>query len=100
MQQALRAWRDDLEVLEVTSHDWNNDPFSKETWLIHRPNAYTHGQTELQRPEGKLHLAGGDIANLWAGFFDGAIESGLRVAREVSAALDTTQDPLASTPPA
>lgn len=88
VQQALSVWRDDLEVLDVTSHDWNNDQFAKETWLIHRPNAYTRGQTELQRPEGRLHLAGGDIANLWAGFFDGAIESGLRVAREVSVAHD------------
>jgi monoamine oxidase len=31
-----------------------------------------------------VHLASGDIANLWAGFFDGAIESGTRVAREVA----------------
>ncbi|MCY1159523.1 MAG: amino acid oxidase [Citricoccus sp.] len=87
VQQALSAWRDDLEVLEVTSHDWNNDPYSKETWLIQRPNAYTTGQAELQRPEGAVHLASSDIANLWAGFFDGAIESGTRVAREVAAAL-------------
>ena len=87
VQQALGAWRDDLEVLEVAAHDWNADPYAKETWLIHRPEAYTQGQGELQRPEGVVHLAGGDLANLWAGFFDGAIESGLRVAREVSAAL-------------
>jgi monoamine oxidase len=87
VQRALGVWRDDLEVLEVTSHDWNADPFAKETWLIHRPNAYTSGQSEFQRPEGTLHLAGSDFANLWAGFFDGAIESGSRVAREVAAAL-------------
>lgn len=93
VQQALNAWRDDLEVLEVTSHDWNTDPFAKETWLIHRPNAYTHGQAELQRPEGTLHLASSDIANLWAGFFDGAIESGMKVARNVAAALDTETGP-------
>lgn len=86
-QEALRAWRDDIEVLEVTSHDWNNDPYAKETWLIQRPQAYTTGQTELQRSEGAVHLASADIANLWAGFFDGAIESGARVAREVAAAL-------------
>jgi monoamine oxidase len=89
VQQALSVWRDDLEVLEVTSHDWNTDPFAKETWLIHRPEAYTRSQTELRRPEGRLHLAGADIANLWGGFFDGAIESGLTVAREVAAALET-----------
>ncbi|MGQ3383175.1 flavin monoamine oxidase family protein [Glutamicibacter sp. TV12E] len=86
--KALSVWRDDLEILEVAAHDWNADPYAKETWLIHRPEAYTQSQAELQRPEGNLHLAGADIANLWAGFFDGAIESGLRVAREVSEELN------------
>ncbi|WP_031470241.1 flavin monoamine oxidase family protein, partial [Sciscionella sediminilitoris] len=87
VQHALKAWRDDLEVLEVTSHDWNNDPFAKETWLIQRPGAYSASQAELQRPEGTVRLASSDIANLWAGFFDGAIESGLRTAREIAAEL-------------
>ncbi|SEF20619.1 Flavin containing amine oxidoreductase [Amycolatopsis pretoriensis] len=87
VQRALKVWRDDLEVLEVASHDWNNDPFAKETWLIQRPGAYSASQAELQRPEGTVRLAGSDLANLWAGFFDGAIESGLRTAREVTAEL-------------
>ncbi|GAA1406506.1 putative putrescine oxidase [Glutamicibacter uratoxydans] len=88
VSKALQVWRDDLEVLEIAAHDWNADPHAKETWLIHRPGAYSQSQAELQRPEGHLHLAGADIANLWAGFFDGAIESGLRVSREVAQALD------------
>lgn len=87
VSDALSVWRDDLEILELAAHDWNADPYAKETWLINRPEAYTQSQAELQRPEGNLHLAGADIANLWAGFFDGAIESGLRVAREVGEAL-------------
>ena len=32
----------------------------------------------MQRPEGRVVFAGSDIANGWAGFIDGAIESGLR----------------------
>jgi monoamine oxidase len=84
VQEALNVWRSDLEVVEVAAHDWNNDPFARETWLIHRPGAYSSSQAELRRPEGRVHLAGGDYANLWAGFFDGAIESGLTVAREVA----------------
>ena len=65
-----------------------------ETWLIQRPGQYTEGQAELQRPEGAVHLASSDIANLWAGFFDGAIESGTRVAREVAEALGAKADRL------
>ena len=30
----------------------------------------------MQRPEGAVVFAGSDIANGWAGFIDGAIESG------------------------
>jgi monoamine oxidase len=32
----------------------------------------------MQRPEGRVVLAGSDLADGWSGFIDGAIESGLR----------------------
>jgi monoamine oxidase len=32
----------------------------------------------MQEPEGRVLLAGSDLADGWAGFIDGAIESGLR----------------------
>jgi monoamine oxidase len=85
--RALTVWRDDLEVLEVTGHDWMNDPYSRETWLMQRPNQLTRYQTAQQAPEGVLHFASGDIANLWAGFIDGAVESGLRTARGIASEL-------------
>lgn len=87
VSEALRVWRDDLEVLEIAAHPWGRDPYAEETWLIQRPGAYTRSQAELQRSEDSLYFASGDIANLWAGFFDGAIESGLTTAREIDASL-------------
>jgi len=66
------------EVIEATAHDWLADPFSRGTWAIHRPGWYEHFHAAMQQPEGRVVLAGGDIANGWAGFMDGAIESGLR----------------------
>ena len=39
---------------------------------------YTRYHDEMRRPEGAVLLAGSDLANGWAGFIDGAIESGLR----------------------
>jgi monoamine oxidase len=87
VQRALTVWRDDLEVLEVTGHDWMSDPYSRETWLMNRPNQVTRYLTAQQAPEGVLHFAGSDIANLWAGFFDGAIETALRAAREITGEL-------------
>jgi monoamine oxidase len=89
VQRALTVWRDDLEVLEVTGHDWMSDPYARETWLMNRPNQVTRYLTAQQAPEGVLHFASGDIANLWAGFIDGAIESALRAAREITSELLT-----------
>jgi len=48
-----------------------------------RPNAVTRYLRELQRPEGRVFLAGSDIASGWSGFIDGAVESGLWAARAV-----------------
>lgn len=86
--RALAVWRTDLDVLEATGHDWMSDPHSRETWLMHRPNQLTRYLTAQQASEGVLHFAGSDIANLWAGFIDGAIETAHRAAREIIRALD------------
>jgi monoamine oxidase len=66
------------EALAATAHDWLGDEFSRGTWAIHRPGWYANHHAEMQRPEGGVILAGSDFANGWAGFMDGAIESGLR----------------------
>jgi monoamine oxidase len=63
------------------------DEFSQATWPMMRPNQLTRYLAELQRPEDGLHLAGSDYASGWAGFVDGAIESGITTARRVAAAL-------------
>ncbi len=72
-----------FEVLAATAHDWLADEFSRGTWAIHRPGWYTHHHAEMQRPEGRVLLAGSDLANGWAGFIDGAIESGLTTGARV-----------------
>ncbi len=71
------------DVLAATAHDWLADEFSRGTWAIHRPGWYTRHHAEMQRPEGRVLLAGADLANGWAGFIDGAIESGLTAGARV-----------------
>jgi monoamine oxidase len=78
MQAGLDSILPGYEVLDATAHDWFADEFSRGTWAIHRPGWYEHHHEPMRRPEGNLILAGSDIANGWAGFIDGAIESGLR----------------------
>ena len=65
------------ELLEATWHDWLADEYARGTWAIHPPGWYTRHHAEMRRSEGRVVLAGSDIANGWAGFIDGAIESGL-----------------------
>jgi monoamine oxidase len=73
------------ELLDATAHDWLTDPFSRGTWAIHRAGWYEHYHAAMQQPEGRVVLAGADIANGWAGFIDGAIESGLRAGARAAA---------------
>ena len=77
MQASLDETLPGYEVLAATAHDWLADEFSRGTWAIHRPGWYEHHHAAMRRPEGNVILAGSDLANGWAGFIDGAIESGL-----------------------
>lgn len=81
--EAVHRLVPDAEVVEVHAHDWTTDEFSRGTWSMPRPRATTRYLRELQRPEGRVCLAGSDVANGWNGFIDGAIESGLSAARLV-----------------
>ncbi|NKX52342.1 FAD-dependent oxidoreductase, partial [Arthrobacter deserti] len=70
-----------LQVLGVAGHNWVDDEYSHSTWPMHYTGYLTGSLAELQRPEGRIHLAGSDFANGWGGFIDGATESGLTAAR-------------------
>jgi monoamine oxidase len=73
------------ELVSATAHDWLADEFSRGTWAIHRPGWYTAHHAEMRRPEGRVLLAGSDLANGWSGFIDGAIESGLQAGAHAAA---------------
>ena len=78
VQRQLEEILPGYSVLAATAHDWLADRFSGGTWAIHRPGWYEHHHAAMQSAEGRVVLAGSDIANGWSGFIDGAIESGLR----------------------
>ena len=81
MQANLDETLPGYEVIDASAHNWVADEFSRGTWAIHRPGWYEHHHAAIRRPEGNLLLAGSDLANGWAGFIDGAIESGLQAGR-------------------
>jgi pseudooxynicotine dehydrogenase len=78
VQRALDEILPGYDVVAATAHDWVADEFARGTWAIHRPGWYTRHHAEMRRPEGRIVFAGSDLADGWAGFIDGAIESGLR----------------------
>jgi monoamine oxidase len=83
VEAELRKWRPELEVITVDAHDWTADPLSGETWPMlapHQLDAVAHAAADTSR---RIRLAGSDYARGWAGFIDGAIESGLHVARGI-----------------
>jgi monoamine oxidase len=88
VQSSLDELLPGYEVLDATAYDWVADPFSAGTWAIHRPGWYEHCHAAMQEAEGPVLFAGSDIANGWAGFIDGAIESGLRAGACASALIE------------
>ena len=58
---------------------------------MQRAGQLTGALAELQRPEGRVLIAGSDYADGWAGFIDGAIESGMRAGRDVHALLTSVE---------
>ncbi len=87
LQRGLDELHPGLEIIDATTHDWLADEFARGTWAIHRPGWYTHHHAAMRQPESGLVFAGSDLADGWSGFIDGAIESGLRAARQVQSLL-------------
>lgn len=83
VQAVLNRLIPDARVIESAGHDWIGDPYSQETWSMHRTGYLTASLPTLQKPLGRVHFAGSDIADGWGGFIDGAIDSGLKAARAV-----------------
>jgi pseudooxynicotine dehydrogenase len=85
VQRALDELLPGYELVAATAHDWLADEYSRGTWATHRPSWYTRHHAEMRRPEGRVLLAGSDIANGWSGFIDGAIETGLETGARAAA---------------
>ncbi|MFB8003693.1 flavin monoamine oxidase family protein [Nocardia sp. NPDC056000] len=64
--------------------DWAAEPYTLGCYgAFATPMTLTRFGSELRRPVGPMHWAGTETATRWAGYIDGAIESGQRAAREI-----------------
>lgn len=83
----LASLHPDLKATACKGHDWHNDEFARGTWHMPRPTQNVRTAEAFARPEGRVHFAGDYLGTAWAGFMDGAIESGLATADAVETGL-------------
>lgn len=96
-EERARAALADLELVypgiarrfngRVIRNAWDRYPWSRGSYSLLKPGQYTvfHGIEHL--PEGRVRFAGEQSSLSWYGYLNGAVESGLRAAGEVLAAL-------------
>lgn len=87
VNRVLADLHPELEATDAAGHDWHNDEFSRGTWHMPKPTQNIRTLQAFDAPEHRVHFAGDYLGRGWAGFVDGAIESGIRTADEVIEAL-------------
>ena len=66
-----------------TSYIWDDDPWAKGAHCWFKPGQFTAFQPHLAGIEGRVHFAG-EHTSQWPAWMQGALQSGLRAAREVN----------------
>ncbi|MEV4894712.1 FAD-dependent oxidoreductase, partial [Nonomuraea sp. NPDC055795] len=83
------AGGDAIDYIEL---DWAAEEWSRGCYgAFAAPGTLTRFGPALRAPVGPLHWAGTETAVRWAGYMDGAVESGHRAAAEVAKALGDDQ---------
>ncbi|AXQ29934.1 FAD-dependent oxidoreductase [Solimonas sp. K1W22B-7] len=73
--------------LEYIEQNWASEEWTRGCYAGYfPPGVWLDYGEALRAPIGRLHWAGTETAEVWNGYFDGAIRSGERAAAEVSAA--------------
>src|SRR5262245_45909315 len=73
-----------LNPTDYIEHDWTEDPWTRGCPVgFMPPGVLTMYGPSLRVPIGRIHWAGTETAEVWNGYMDGAVTSGLRAAQEV-----------------
>jgi len=72
------------QPVEFLERDWSAERWSGGCYGAHAPpGVLTQFGPALRAPCGRIHWAGTETATVWAGYMDGALRSGERVAEEL-----------------
>ncbi len=72
--------RDEFEVGAVK--DWYGDPYARGAFALFEPEQQTRLHDHIVAPEGRIHFAG-EHTSLYHAWIQGALESGVRAAKEI-----------------
>jgi monoamine oxidase len=74
--------------LEYIEQNWSSEEYSRGCYAGYfPPGVWLDYGEALRAPIGRIHWAGTETAEVWNGYFDGAVRSGERAAEEVTALL-------------
>jgi monoamine oxidase len=62
--------------------DWYGDPWARGAFALFEPEQQTRLQASIVQPEGRIHFAG-EHTSLYHAWIQGALESGIRAAKEI-----------------
>jgi monoamine oxidase len=91
MQQVAKIYGDEEEVfnpVEVFEQEWTKEEWSKGAPCpVTGPGLLTEAGKAVAERVGNLHFVGTETSDVWAGYMEGAVRSGVRGAREVTESL-------------
>jgi monoamine oxidase len=81
-----------LQPTAFVEKNWLEDPWSRGCYVgVMGPGTMTSYGSALREPCGRIHWAGTETATEWMGYIEGAIQSGERVAEEISIKVASSQ---------
>jgi monoamine oxidase len=73
---------------ELIEHNWSEEPWTRGCYAGYMPpGVWSDFGSALRAPIGRIHWAGTETSEVFAGYMDGAVRSGERAASEVAARL-------------
>jgi monoamine oxidase len=81
-----RIYRTGIGPIGSYSVAWRNERFTGGAWAAPAPGQVTDFWSALRRPAGLIHLAGEHTDDLYPGYMEGAVRSGIRAAARIERA--------------
>jgi monoamine oxidase len=81
MSAPMPGLRQQFEI--GATHAWANDPWARAALSTFEPGDFAAHFRVMQQPEGRLYFCG-EHTSPWPGWMQGALHSGLRVARQIN----------------